>query len=64
MNTTRLEVLKKELEIIRTLRCISFDVKAKAVEYYSREITAIEVHGSNNPTMEVKQDGYRKALNI
>ena len=52
---TRLELLKEEREVVRKLRCLSFDVKEAADEHYKTEIEAIEVYGS--PDYEVKEGG-------
>lgn len=52
---TRLELLKEEREVVRNLRCLSFDVKEKAEEHYQTEIDAIEVYGA--PNNEVKEGG-------
>lgn len=49
---TRLDLLKSELDILNTLRCISFDALDVAKEHYRREIAAIEEYGSDNPTRE------------
>lgn len=45
----RLDVLKKELETIKSLHCLAFNVKEEAVEYYNHEIECIEKFGSANP---------------
>ena len=52
---TRLDLLKEEREVVRKLRCLSFDVKEAADEHYKTEIEAIEVYGS--PDYEVKEGG-------
>ena len=52
---TRLELLKKEREQIREMRCLSFDLKDQALFHYQTEINAIEKHGS--PNYEVKEGG-------
>jgi len=46
---TRLDILREELEIIRSLRTLSFGIKGEAVSYYKNEIRAIEEFGANNP---------------
>lgn len=46
---TRLDVLREELEVIRSLRTLSFAIKGEAVSYYKNEIRAIEEFGANNP---------------
>lgn len=46
---TRLDVLREELEVIRSLRTLSFAIKASAISYYLNEIRAIEEFGANNP---------------
>lgn len=45
---TRLDILKKEQEQIRNMRCLCFDLKDKAEEYYQTEIDAIEIYGAPN----------------
>lgn len=45
----RLDVLKKELEIINSLHCLAFNIKEQAQAYYEHEIAAIEKYGSANP---------------
>ena len=52
---TRLELLKKEQEVVQNLRCLSFDLKDKALFHYQVEIDAIEVYGA--PNNEVKEGG-------
>lgn len=45
---TRLEILKAEKEQIKDLRCLSFNLMDKCIEWYDREIEAIEVYGAEN----------------
>lgn len=45
---TRLEVLKAEKEQIKGLRCLSFGLIDKCIEWYDKEIEAIEEHGAPN----------------
>ena len=45
---TRLEMLKKEQEQIREMRCLSFDLKDQALFHYQTEIDAIEKYGAPN----------------
>lgn len=45
---TRLEVLKAEKEQIKGLRCLSFGLIDKCIEWYDKEIEAIEEHGADN----------------
>lgn len=45
----RLDLLKKELEIINGLDCLAFNIKEQAQEYYNHEIECIEEYGSPNP---------------
>ena len=47
---TRLDKLKEEKAIIEGLKCLRFDVMEKAIEHYDREINAIEIYHSPNPT--------------
>ena len=46
---TRLDLLKKELEIVTELRCLSFYVKDLAKNNYEGEIEAIEKFHAENP---------------
>jgi hypothetical protein len=48
---TRLDVLKKERELVASLHTLSFDLKEAADEYYEVEINAIELYGASNPTL-------------
>lgn len=52
---TRLELLKKEQEQIRDMRCLSFDLKDQALFHYQTEINAIEKYGA--PNKEVEEGG-------
>ena len=52
---TRLELLKKEQEQIREMRCLNFDLKDQALFHYQTEINAIELYGS--PNYEVEERG-------
>lgn len=45
---TRLEVLKDEKEQIKGLRCLSFGLIDKCIEWYDKEIEAIVIHGADN----------------
>lgn len=46
---TRLDVLKKELEIARNMKCLSFDNKEKVIAWYEHEIECIEKYNAPNP---------------
>ena len=46
---TRLDVLRKELNIISNLQCLAFNVKEQAEKYYKHEIECITKYGSANP---------------
>ena len=46
---TRLELLKKEVETIKELQTLSFDIKARALDYYAHEIMVIETYHAPNP---------------
>lgn len=59
---TRLDYLKKELETIKSLQCLAFNVKKQAVDYYNHEIECIEVYGSANPEYD-KHKFYNIDLN-
>ena len=52
---TRLDLLKKEKEIVQNLRTLSFDCIDKCVEHFDHEIECIEVYGA--PNREVKEGG-------
>ena len=49
---TRLDLLKKQLETVKKLTCISFDLKEKVIKYYEHEIECIEEYGGYNPEVE------------
>ena len=49
---TRLDKLKEEKAIINSLKCLSFNLIDKCNEHYDREINAIEIYHSPNPTYE------------
>ena len=51
---TRLDLLKKEKEEIKKMRCLSFDLIDKCLEWYDHEIRCIEEYGSPNPEVEEK----------
>lgn len=59
---TRLNYLKKELETIKSLQCLAFNVKEEAVKYYEKEIECIEEYGSANP--DYTDAPARKFFNI
>ena len=42
---TRLEILKQELEQIKSMRCLCFDLKEQAIAWYEHEIRVIEEYG-------------------
>ena len=44
----RLDILKAEKEKIKEMGCLSFSLIDKCIEWYDREIEAIEVHGAAN----------------
>lgn len=44
----RLEMLKKELEIVKSLRCLSYNLKEEVVKYYEIEIKCIEGWGEED----------------
>jgi len=53
---TRLEALKLEKSIVKSLPCMSFDLKDEAYRYYDHEIECIEKYGSDNSEYK----GYEK----
>ena len=42
---SRLEILKAELEAIKSLKTLSFELKEKCVKWYEHEIWVIEEYG-------------------
>lgn len=44
--SNRLETLKSELEQIRNLKTLAYDLKYKVIEYYENEIRAIEEYNA------------------
>ncbi len=59
---TRLDILKNEREQIKDMHCLSFALIDNCLEWYDREIEAIEVYGAPNKEYgydEVKEH-YRK----
>lgn len=45
---TRLEILKAEKEKIKEMQCLSYSLLDDCLEWYDREIEAIEVYGAPN----------------
>jgi hypothetical protein len=45
----RLDVLRKELNIIENLQCLSYNLIEQCREYYQHEIECIEKYDSPNP---------------
>ena len=56
----RLDILKKELEEIKNLRCLSYNLIDKATEWYEHEIECIEKYGSANPDYPDTEEEYIK----
>ena len=48
----RLDILKAEKEKIKEMRCLSFSLLDDCLEWYDREIEAIEVYGAPNKDYE------------
>ena len=46
---TRLDILKSEKEQIKDMHCLAFNLVDKCIEWYDKEIEAIEVYGASNP---------------
>lgn len=46
---TRLEVLRKEWQIIKNLNCLSYQLKEDCENWYAHEIECIEKYHSSNP---------------
>ena len=42
---TRLEILKNELEQIKSMRCLAYDIMEQAIKWYENEIRVIEEYG-------------------
>lgn len=42
---TRLEILKQELEQIKSMRCLAYDIMEQAIKWYENEIRVIEEYG-------------------
>ena len=59
MGISRLELLKKEKEVVKGLKCLSFCKMQMVLDYYNHEIECIETFGSVNPTYndEGEDDG-------
>lgn len=52
---TRLELLKKELEIVKNLKCLRFCLRNEVIFNYNREIEAIEKYGLKNEEVETNE---------
>lgn len=46
---TRLELLKKEKAIVKSLKTLSYDCIDECIRHFDHEIECIEVYGSANP---------------
>lgn len=46
---TRLELLKEELQIIKNLHCLSYQLRENVEKWYVHEIECIEKWHSENP---------------
>lgn len=46
---TRLEILRKEWQIIKNLNCLSYQLKEDCENWYQHEIECIEKYHSSNP---------------
>jgi len=57
---TRLEMLKHERDQIKGMRCLSFGLIDNCLEWYDREIEAIEVYGAPNKEYDEVQAHYKK----
>lgn len=53
MKVTRLELLKKEREQVKGMRCLAFGLLDECLNWYDSEIDAIEKYGSPNKEYEV-----------
>lgn len=67
MNLTRLEKLKAEKEIIQNMKCLSFDLREKCIEWYDKEIECIEKDESSaedeKVTLEETAEHFKKMVN-
>lgn len=52
----RLDLLKQEKETISKMQTLSLDLKDQCQEWYDHEIERIEVYGSENPEISVKDN--------
>lgn len=50
--STRLQILRKELEEIKNMKTLSLILKKKAILYYETEIEAIINYGAENNDVE------------
>lgn len=48
----RLEVLKEELQQIKDMKTLSFELKRKAIVYFETEIEAIVNYGARNDDVD------------
>ena len=53
---SRLELLKQEKEIVKGLKCLSYNLGGEVLSYYDAEINAIEVYHAINPVYETEDD--------
>ena len=56
----RLTTLKLELELIKNLRCLSYDLLDKCIEWYEHEIECIEKYNSENREYDMPE--YMKSF--
>ena len=56
----RLTTLKLELELIKNLRCLSYNLLDKVIEYYEHEIECIEKYNSENSEYDMPE--YMKSF--
>ena len=56
----RLDLLRKELNMIHNMQCLSFNLKEECEKYYAHEIACIELYNSSNPEVT---DGHKSADN-
>ena len=56
----RLTTLKLELELIKNLRCLNYNLLDKVIEYYEHEIEFIEKYNSENREYDMPE--YMKSF--
>lgn len=60
MGISRLELLKKEKEVVKGLKCLSYCKLQIVLDHYNHEIECIETFGSPNPIYEQEEENDGK----